>query len=91
MKIILSILIELASRLSPLQVYDAVMAKHYETGEPLPRELFDKLCEQKTFQAGMGMSRQLYLGALDMALHHSYDPANEQISIFDVQKEIASK
>ena len=35
-------------------VYGAGMAVHYETGEPLPRELFDKLCEQKTYQAGMG-------------------------------------
>merc|ERR1712050_149672 len=72
-------------------VYDAGMAKHYETGEPLPRDLFDKLCEQKTFQAGMGMSRQLYFGALDMALHHCYDPADPDVTIFDVQKEIASK
>ena len=56
-------------------VYGAGLAKHYKTGEPLPRELFSKLCEQKTFQAGMVMSRQLYFGALDMELHHRYDPA----------------
>ena len=36
----------------------------------------DKLCEQKTYQAGLGMLRQLYFGALDMALHHTYDPAD---------------
>jgi Zn-dependent oligopeptidase len=46
----------------------AGLAKHYQTGQPLPRDLFEKLCKQKTFQAGMGMVRQLNLGALDMAL-----------------------
>ena len=69
-------------------VYDAGMAKHYETGEPLPRELFDKLCEQKTFQAGMGMCRQLFFGALDIELHHRYDPTGEP-SPFDVQQALS--
>ena len=41
-------------------------------GEPLPRTLYEKLCEQKTYQAGMGMIRQLFFGTLDMALHHTY-------------------
>ena len=72
-------------------IYGAGLAKHYETGEPLPRELFAKLCEQRTFQAGMGMSRQLYFGALDMALHDRYDPSDASTSIFDVQREIASE
>ena len=41
-------------------------AKHYETGEPLPEELFEKLKQQKTFSAGLMAMRQLYFGALDM-------------------------
>eukprot|EP00908_Phaeocystis_cordata_P024788 Transcript_7241.p1 GENE.Transcript_7241~~Transcript_7241.p1 ORF type:complete len:389 (+),score=220.37 Transcript_7241:1265-2431(+) len=71
-------------------VYGSGLAKHHETGEPLPRELFDKLCEQKTFQAGMVMSRQLYFGALDMELHHRYDPNDASQTPFDVQKRIAA-
>ena len=71
-------------------VYGAGMAKHYETGEPLPRDLFAKLCEQKTYQAGMTMMRQLYFGALDMELHHRYDPKGEA-SPFDVQRKVASE
>ena len=31
-------------------VYESGLARHFETGEPLPRELFAKLCEQKTYQ-----------------------------------------
>merc|ERR1712137_1365403 len=37
----------------------------------------------------MGMLRQLYFGALDMELHHRYDPEEEHKSPFDVQKGIA--
>merc|ERR1712137_542598 len=69
-------------------IYGSGLAKHYDTGEPLPRELFEKLCKQRTFQAGMGMVRQLYFGALDMELHHRYDPLGET-SPFEVQHEIA--
>lgn len=64
------------------------MAQHYSTGEPLPRELFQKLCDQKTYQAGMVMLRQLYFGSMDIDLHHRYDPSSNK-SPFDVQKEIA--
>jgi len=71
-------------------VYDAGMAKHYETGEPLPRELFAKLCEQKTYQAGMTMVRQLFFGALDIELHHRYDPDGAS-SPFEVQHELSKE
>merc|ERR1719440_111609 len=70
-------------------VYGSGLAKHHETGEPLPRELFAKLCEQRTFQAGLGMTRQLYFGALDMELHHRYDPTSAAETPFDVQKRLA--
>ncbi|CAM9858327.1 unnamed protein product, partial [Chrysoparadoxa australica] len=36
--------------------------KHFETGEPLPDDLFEKLKAQKTFMAGSVMLRQLYFG-----------------------------
>jgi len=72
-------------------LYDAGLAKHYETGEPLPKHFFNKLCEQKTYQAGMAMLRQLYFGTLDMELHHRYDPETDARSPFDVQAEIAKQ
>eukprot|EP00978_Attheya_sp_CCMP212_P041533 scaffold239141_cov50-Attheya_sp.AAC.2 len=70
-------------------------AKHYETGEPLPEEMFEKLKEQKTFNAGMMACRQLLFGQLDLELHSNFDPvkgeSGEGESIFDVQKRMAAK
>ena len=86
--------VELQSQFMENFCYDEAtlygMAKHYETGEPLPKELYHKLCEQKTFQAGMTMVRQLYFGALDIALHHRYDPNGSQ-SPFELQRELSQK
>merc|ERR1712071_534460 len=67
-------------------------AKHWETGEPLPEELFEKLKAQKTYNAGMMACRQLYFGQMDMELHSNFDPNNDKgETIFDVQKRIAEK
>ena len=70
-------------------------AKHYETGEPLPEEMFQKLCDQKTFNSGMMSCRQLLFGQLDMELYSDFDPAaaqnNSGESIFDVQRRMAAK
>ena len=66
------------------------MAKHYESGEPLPKELYHKLCEQKTYQAGMGMIRQLFFGSLDLALHSTYDPKGD-VTPFQLQHQMAEK
>ncbi len=65
-------------------------AKHYETGEPLPEELFNKIKAAKNFNAGLQMMRQLFFGATDMYLHsQAYDPYGK-LSPFDVQKQLAS-
>lgn len=67
-------------------------AKHYETGEPLPEDKFEKLKEQKTFGAGMMSCRQLLFGMLDMELHSNFDAEaaeNGGESIFDVHRRMA--
>ncbi len=66
------------------------MAIHYQTGEVLPDELFEKICNARTYRAASNMLRQLQLGMTDMALHASFDPAGDE-SIFDVHAEIAKK
>ncbi|MEJ2362719.1 MAG: oligopeptidase A [Gammaproteobacteria bacterium] len=48
---------------------------HYETGEPLPQALFDKMLAAKNFQSGMFMLRQLEFALFDFRLHAEYDPA----------------
>ena len=71
-------------------IYGSGLAKHYATGEPLPKELFEKLCEQKTYQAGMTMIRQLFFGNLDLELHHRYDPSSSTTP-FEVQQQMAKR
>jgi oligopeptidase A len=62
------------------------MAKHYQTGETLPVETFEKICAAKTYRAGMIMLRQLNFGLTDMALHTAKDP-----DIKAVEAEVAAK
>jgi oligopeptidase A len=45
------------------------MTRHAETGERMPRALFDKLLAAKNFQSGMGFVRQLEFALFDMRLH----------------------
>jgi oligopeptidase A len=47
---------------------------HWESGEPLPKQLFDKLSAARTFREGSGMLRQLDFGMTDLELYHRYDP-----------------
>lgn len=65
------------------------MAIHFETGEVLPDELYQKLRDAKTYRAASVMLRQLQLGMTDMALHYGYDPESGE-SPFDVERRILS-
>jgi len=52
-----------------------MFAKHYETGETLPDDLYQKLIDSKNFQAAMQMIRQLEFSIFDMRIYSEYDPA----------------
>ncbi|MAC56136.1 Oligopeptidase A [Gimesia maris] len=64
------------------------MAKHFETGETLPDELFEKIKAARNFQAGTQMLRQIQFGVVDLKLHSEFDPDGSE-SVFDVQREIS--
>jgi len=53
----------------------ARMTAHVDSGEPLPRTLYDKMLAAKNFQSGMQTVRQIEFALVDMHLHHDYDPA----------------
>ncbi len=47
---------------------------HRETGEPLPRDMFDKLDDSRHAGAALAMMRQIELGLYDFRLHTEYEP-----------------
>ena len=49
------------------------MARHVDTGAPLPRALFDKMLAAKNFQSGMQTVRQIEFALFDLHLHHDFD------------------
>ncbi|WP_421220140.1 oligopeptidase A [Aeromonas jandaei] len=54
----------------------AFISGHYETGEPLPVDLLEKMLTARNFQAAMQMLRQLEFALFDFRLHQEFDPAN---------------
>jgi oligopeptidase A len=54
------------------------MAKHYQTGETLPEEYYQKLVAAKNYMSGSAMLRQLHFGLLDMELHANYQPGGAE-------------
>ncbi|WJV64608.1 oligopeptidase A [Pectobacteriaceae bacterium C52] len=53
----------------------AFISGHYETGEPLPQAMLDKMLAAKNYQAALFILRQLEFGLFDFRLHTEYDPA----------------
>ncbi len=63
------------------------MTAHAETGQALPRALYDKMIAAKNFQSGLQMLRQVEFSLFDMHLHFDYDP-NGAKSVADVLAEV---
>lgn len=66
------------------------LARHYETGEPLPDELFQKIVKARNFMTGSAILRQVNFGWLDIELHHRYVPGGPE-TIADVRDRLAEK
>ena len=66
------------------------MTAHADTGEPLPRALFDKMIAAKNFQSGMQTLRQIEFSLFDMLLHTEHDPAQDFMPLLElVRAEVA--
>ncbi|MHB8346332.1 MAG: oligopeptidase A [Acidiferrobacterales bacterium] len=67
------------------------LARHYQTGAPLPQTLYDKMIAAKNFESGMQMVRQLEFSLFDMRLHGGFDPAKGSVQglLDEVRKEVA--
>jgi oligopeptidase A len=50
------------------------MTRHADTGEALPRALFDKMLAAKNFQSGLQTLRQIEFSLFDMLMHSSFEP-----------------
>ena len=48
-----------------------LLSKHWETGETLPDDLYDKLIDSKNFQSALGMLRQCEFSLWDLKTHMS--------------------
>ncbi len=66
------------------------MTAHVDTGEALPRALFDKMLAGKNFQSGMQTLRQIEFSLFDMLLHTVHDPSVDiMVLLNQVRKEVA--
>jgi len=84
---------------APSQIYEnwvwnydvlKMFAKHYKTGEVLPRELFDKKLAAKNVGSGLAATQQVFYGMLDMTLEDRWDP-NGKESTTDIVKKLQNE
>ncbi|GAA0745773.1 M3 family metallopeptidase [Ideonella azotifigens] len=66
------------------------LSAHVDSGEPLPRALYDKMLAAKNFQSGLQTLRQVEFGLYDMRLHTEADAAQRVLPIVqEVRAEVA--
>ena len=83
----IGIFVELPSQILENWCYEpqalGLFAKHYETGEVLPKTYIDRIVESQQFMEGYMTLRQLNFGYLDMAYHHLDSLLEIPISVFE--------
>ncbi len=59
------------------------LTAHVDTGEPLPRELFDRMLAARNFQSGLQTLRQIEFSLFDMRIHTQTDAASQVQAVID--------
>lgn len=68
----------------------AIISGHYQTGEPLPKALLDKMLAARNYQSAMQMVRQIEFSLFDMAIHQNHQqPADVQAILDQVRDKVA--
>lgn len=61
----------------------ALISGHYETAEPLPQDLLDKMLAAKNFQSGLMMVRQLEFSLFDFELHATHGDGRSVLEVLE--------
>ncbi|MBF7144430.1 MULTISPECIES: oligopeptidase A [Pseudomonas] len=61
----------------------ALMSGHYQTGEPLPQDLLEKMLAAKNFQSGLMMVRQLEFSLFDFELHATHGDGRTALQVLE--------
>lgn len=72
--------------------YEALqlLSGHVDTGEPLPRALFDKMLAARNFQSALQLLRQVEYALFDMRLHLEGAPGGDVMALLEqVRDEVA--
>lgn len=68
----------------------ALISGHYETGEPLPQDLLDKMLAAKNFQSGLMMVRQLEFSLFDFELHATHGDGRSVLQVLEAVRDEVS-
>jgi oligopeptidase A len=57
------------------------LSAHVDSGEPLPREMFDKLLAARNFNSGLRMLRHMEFALFDLRIHREHDAASRLLQV----------
>jgi oligopeptidase A len=68
----------------------ALISGHFETGEPLPDELYERMLAARNFQSAMQLLRQLEFSLFDFRIHMDYQPESGG-RIYEILQEVRNE